>query len=105
MKSLINVLKGTILGVDGKGSAKRIAAMHFLFLITILDIAYVHWCNVIVDRAQPGVAPSVIDTKVIDMYTYVHASHSVNLWLFLGLATIEMIFQIVKLIKGDKLSS
>lgn len=105
MKSLFDVLKGTILGVDGEGSAKRIAAMHFLLLITIIDFAYLYWCDVIVIRAKPGIIPSVIDTNVMDQFTHVHDSHTLSLWLLLGLATLEMIFQIVKLIKGEKLSN
>lgn len=94
-KSLWEVIKGTIKGIDNEGSAKRATTFYtVVILITLLDIVFSYKFYT--------ASTTEIDKMVIDMFPYVLSAHLIFAILLLGLATIEMITNLIKVVKGYK---
>ena len=97
-KSLWQILKGTLLGTDSEGSAKRATSFFFvIILLTSLTLVY-EYCFYISIIAKE---PTAVQTMVVKMYEAIHFSLQLSIWVFLGLATIESVTNLWKTIKGN----
>jgi predicted exporter len=102
MKTILDLIKGTLTGVDGEGSAKRISMLHMLLLITLLHFVYAFAFTFIVCVASPNVTPSVIHTQVISYFEEVDIIDCIIFLTLAGYAVIESITKLVQVFKGQK---
>lgn len=97
MYNLYKTLIGTIQGLDNEGSAKRVTVMFF----TVVLLSSVLWVyNNGFTAAYLAATPTTVHTSIVAMYTTVLYSILLTIWVLLGLATIETITSLIKLIKG-----
>lgn len=88
---------GTLQGLDNSGSAKRVTVMYFtIFLLTSILFVYEKAFTV----ASLSANPTVAQIAIVEMYTTVLYSILLTIWVLLGLATVETIISIIKLIRG-----
>lgn len=96
-KTLWQIIKGTFIGTDGEGSAKRALAFWFgVFLTGSMQIVfeYCFWLSV------SSLSPTTAQILVVKMYEPVHFSLQISTWMFTGLATIESITNFISVIRG-----
>jgi hypothetical protein len=97
MKSLWTTIKETLQGTNSEGSAKRATAFYFTaILLTSLTAVYEYGFY----KAVNAIKPTEVHILVIKMYDGIHFSLQLSIWGFFGLATIETITTLVKVIKG-----
>lgn len=97
MYNLFKTLVGTIQGLDNEGSAKRVTVLFF----TVVLLSSLIWVyNSALTAAYSAIAPTTIHTAIVAMFTTVLYSILLTIWVLLGLATIETITSLIKLIKG-----
>ena len=98
MKSIWDIIKGTLTGINNDGSAKRATAAYFTIvlltsLLAVYELAF--W------RSSGKLTPNSLDINIVDNYTNVLYSCQIALYIFLGLATVETITTLVKTFKGQ----
>ncbi len=97
-KGFWDIIKGTLAGVDNEGSAKRATSFYtVIVLITGLDAVYIYafW------RSINKLCSDEICKIVMNMYEPVLDVHFLFVLVLLGLATIEMITNLIKTVKGQ----
>jgi len=97
MYNLWKTLVGTIQGLDNEGSAKRVTVMFFT-VVLLSSLLWVYNAGFI--AAYKAVAPTQVHASIVSMYTTVLYSILLTIWVLLGLATIETITSLIKLLKG-----
>lgn len=98
-KTFIEIIKGTLTGTDGDGSAKRITSFWFaVVLLGTLTGVYEHCFYLSVT----SLVPTKVQEMVVRMYEPLHYSLQLTIWMLCGLATIETVTALIKTLKGDK---
>jgi hypothetical protein len=105
-RGILEILKGTIIGLDGEGSAKRATSFYFVVvLLTAMIGFYLYEFKYIIHKSGINGMPApitTVDTAVIGMYEYIFTITTITVWLLLGLATLETITKLVQIFKGQK---
>lgn len=98
-QSLWKLLKGTISGTDQQGSAKRATAFYVVIvLISAITFVYVRGFYMSINK----LCSEEICKIIINLYPTVLWSFIVFVLILLGLATVENITNIFKVIRGVK---
>ncbi len=98
-KSLIDIIKGTITGVDGEGSSKRMATMYVLmFLVTPMTAAFI-WAFLEAVHMPDG---SKIAMFILGMYITILGILFIYVGINSGLTSVEQLSNLWKTIKGQK---
>lgn len=96
-KSIGQIFKGTLLGTDGEGSAKRMCMMFIcLFILLPSKITYLYCLYLSVISS----APTTTQLIIVRIYEGMTFWEHVSLWMFAGLATFEGVVALIKWIRG-----
>jgi uncharacterized membrane protein YhaH (DUF805 family) len=99
--SLWEILKGSLVGVDGVGSNKRVASFYVVtFIVTALIAAYIYAFLHIVrlHDSQPA------SMYLLKMYNGIYQITIGFVCLLLGLMSVEQVVSIIKIIRGQPLA-
>ncbi len=97
-KTFWEIIKGTLAGVNNEGSAKRATSFYtVMILITGLDAVYIYafW------RSINKLCSDEICKMVMKMHEPILDVHFLFVLVLLGLATIEMITNLIKTVRGQ----
>jgi hypothetical protein len=94
---LSEIIKGTFLGLNHEGSSKRMTAFFFSVVLVGTLTAIYEYCFYL---AVIAMAPTPAQMAVVKMYESIHYSLQLTIWMLLGLATVETITNIIRLIRG-----
>jgi hypothetical protein len=98
-QSLWEILKGSLVGADGTGSNKRVAAFYVItVLMTVLLGAYVYsYLHIVrLHDSQPA------SMYILKMYNPINNTWITFVCLLLGLMSVSEVVTIFKLIRGQK---
>lgn len=96
-KSLWQIIKGTVMGTDGHGSSKRATSFYIVTILITSLLAVYEYCFY---KASLCTAPTTAQLKIVSMYEGIHFLLHCSLWMFAGLATIETVTNLIKVIRG-----
>lgn len=98
-KTFWQIIKGSLSGTDGEGSAKRLCMAFFcLCLIMPSKIVYL----ICFYAASISLAPTSVQIMIVKMYQPLNWTEQLSLWMFAGLATFEGVSNLVKWFRGGK---
>lgn len=98
-KNMWDIIKGSITGVDGEGSSKRMATMYVLmFLVTPLNIAFI-WAFMESVHLPDG---NKIAAFIAGMYISILGIYIIYIAINSGLTSVEQLANFWKTIKGQK---
>lgn len=96
-KGLFQTLLGSIQGVNNEGSAKRMT-MFWVVVVLLTSMTATHeYCYYL---AVISLNPTTVQIIVVKSFEPIHFSLQVTLWMFAGLATVESVTALIKMVKG-----
>lgn len=99
MKTLWQIIKGTLIGEDGEGSAKRAASFYFTLVLLTSMIFVEEYCYYL---ATLSASPTTAQMVVIKSHEPIMFSILLTLWIFFGFTSFDKIVDAFKWFKGVK---
>jgi len=96
-KSMWATIKGTLIGSDGEGSAKRAASAYFTMVLLTSLIGIEEYCYYL---AIKSLDPTTAQMIVVRSHESIIWLICLTLWLFFGFTSVDKIIDFIKFIKG-----
>lgn len=98
-KSFWQILKGSLTGVDGVGSNKRFAAFYIITVLITSMLAIFLYSYLYVVRQKGS---DIATMYILKTFSPLFNTFIIFLCILLGLASVEQVTNIIKLIRGMK---